>query len=229
MSDVANRKTQPIASLSQSQTARLSILAGDAAVGTVHNLNEGANTIGGAQTDLDLSADSSIVSKQANITYEEGVVTIEDLGEHPSVFVHVKGAVPVKFGQPFLIGDQRVRVVEVDEDRDYTWKDGTRLFTSPRRKATFAVQHLLRGGRIGASASNSEDVVSIGAANAQLNLGHCDFVSTNHAVVRRDDGGSIVVEDKNATNGVYVSINGKHVIENGSTFWIGRQLIRLDL
>lgn len=231
MSDAAIRQTQPISTVVLPGVARISVLSGQ------RNEHEGFEIAPGdaltfaAEGTTTHAAESGVEheSNQARLENLEGVVTIESLSEHSITYVRRHGAVPLEIGQLFKVGDQTLRVIEVDEDRAFTWKDGTQLFTSPRRQATFAVQHIMDDGRIGASASVSEDIVVIGAQESTLVLGHAPTVSSVHATVQRGDDGQLILEDHQALNGVYVAIPTKEALENGALFWVGDQLMRLDV
>lgn len=231
MSDVSIRQTQPIATIVVPGVARVSVLAGSENLGATYELASGNGLTFGADqvaphaVGEQVSTDAS----QALIENIEGVVTLENLAEDSVIFVRRHGTTALAVGQLFKVGDQTLRVVEVDEDRDYTWKDGTQLFTSPRRKGAFAVEHIIEGGRIGASASASEDVVAIGANESALLLGHAPTVSSAHAVVRRGEDGALVLEDQNALNGVFVAMHQKEALENGALFWIGNQFMRVEI
>src|SRR5690625_5398332 len=157
---------------------------------------------------------------QARLENLEGVVTIENLAEQSITFVRRKGRATLNVGWLCKVGDQTLRVVDIDEDRPFTWKDGTQLFTSPRRKGTFAVQQIIAGGIIGASASSSDDVVAIGAQNSSLLLGQAPTVSSSHAIVRRSEEGKLTLEDKHELNDVYVTLTDKEAHESGHLFLV---------
>lgn len=231
MSDAASRQTQPIATVVLPGVARISVLTGQ------HNDIEGYEVAPGdaltfaAEGATTHAVESGVESdtNQACLENLEGVVTIESLAASSITFVRRHGSTVLDVGQLFKVGDQTLRVVEVDEDRAFTWKDGTQLFTSPRRQSSFAVQQIMADGRIGASASVSEDTVVIGAQDSTLLLGHAPTVSSVHATVQRGDDGQIILEDHQALNGVYVAVPAKEALENGALFWVGDQLMRLDV
>lgn len=231
MSDASTRQTQPIATVVLPGVARVSVLAGQRNVGAGYELAPGNGLTFGADEEKPhpVGEDVTTTSNQARIENLEGVVTLENLAESSVIFVRRRGKTNLAVGQLFKVGDQTLRVVEVDEDRDFTWGDGTQLFTSPRRKGTFAVEHIIEGGRIGASASASEDVVAIGADASALLLGHAPTVSSAHAVVRREEGGQLVLEDQNALNGVFVAVDQKEALDNGALFWVGSQFMRVEI
>lgn len=231
MSDVANRQTQPLATVVLPGVARVSVLTGHRSADEGFEIASGDALTFAADGDTTHPAEAGLQSEgnQARLENHEGVVTIENLTERSITFVRRRGHATLDVGQLFKVGDQTLRVIDVDEDRAFNWKDGTQLFTSPRRKGTFAVQQIIQGGLIGASASVSEDVVAIGAQNSHLLLGHAPTVSAAHAIVRRSEDGTITLEDNNALNGVYVAMNDKEALENGALFWVGSQLMRLDI
>lgn len=231
MSDVANRQTQPIATVVLPSVARISVLTGQRGAHDAFEIASGDALTFAADGDTTHPAESGMESdgNQARLENLEGVVTIENLAEQSITFVRRKGRATLNVGQLFKVGDQTLRVVDIDEDRPFTWKDGTQLFTSPRRKGTFAVQQIIAGGIIGASASSSDDVVAIGAQNSTLLLGHAPTVSSAHAIVRRSEDGKLTLEDNNALNGVYVAMTDKEALESGALFWVGSQLMRLDI
>lgn len=231
MSDVANRQTQPIATVVLPGVARVSVLTGQRGAQDGFEIASGDALTFASDGDTIHPAESEVASdgNQARLENLEGVVTIENLAEHSITFVRRRGRTTLDVGQLFKVGDQTLRVIEIDEDRPFTWKDGTQLFTSPRRKGSFAVQQIIAGGTIGASASVSEDVVAIGAQNSTLLLGHAPTVSSAHAMVRRSEDGTITLEDNNALNGVFVAMQDKEALESGALFWVGGQLMRLDI
>lgn len=231
MSDVAHRQTQPLATVVLPGVARISVLTGHRSADESYEIPSGDALTFAADGDATHPVDTALQSdgNQARLQNVDGVVTIESLADQSITFVRRRDNATLSVGQLFKVGDQTLRVVDVDEDRAFNWKDGTQLFTSPRRKGSFAVQQIIQGGSIGASASTNEDVVAIGAQNSHLLLGHAPTVSAAHAIVRRNEDGTIIIQDSNALNGVYVAIREKETLENGALFWVGSQLMRLDI
>lgn len=229
VSDSTERITQPIAVLVRPGVARVTVLSGPSSVGASFVLASGTLKFGGGDADVDLSSDPSIAAEQAVLRNEDGAVTLECALNNQVVFLRRRGSAPLEIGDHFLVANQRLRVVPIDDDRPHHWTDGTQLFTSPRRQGTFAVQQILKGGRLGASASMSTDVVAIGAAGNTLVLSHDPSVSQTHAVVQRGDDDTLSIVDLGSLNGVFTKVNGREALESGDLFWIGEQLIRLEI
>ena len=229
MSESAERQTQPIAVLVSSGVAYVTVLAGTAAVGSNYVLDAGELTIGDGSAGIDLSADPSISGLQATLLNEDGAVSLRCDQNNQNVFLRRRSPTPLELGDHFIVGSQRLRVAECNDDRPFTWEDGTQLFTSPRRKGSFLVEQLLSGGRRGASASNSEDLVPIGADGTMMSLAHDPTVSTAHAIVQRGEDGVILVSDQDSLNGVYTPVQGVESLVSGDLFWVGNQLLRVDI
>lgn len=229
MSEAVERTTQPLAILVPPGVARITVLAGAAPVGMTFALSAGTLAVGGDGTDIDFSDDPCVAPLHATFANHDGVVTIRDEGADNGIFLRIRDAVAVGVGSMFRVAGQTLRIVEVDDDRAHTWRDGTRLFTSPRRTGRFAVQQIFESGVLGASASNSDNNVTIGGPGASLVITNDPTVSSRHARVFAAEDGTLVLEDAHTVNGTYARIVGEVALEHGDLLWIGRQLVRVDI
>lgn len=229
MSEAVERTTQPLAILVPSGVARITVLAGAAPVGMTFALGEGSLSVGGSGTDIDFSDDDTVAPLHATFSIEDGVLTLRDEGSSNGVFVRMDSAAAIGVDSTFRVAGQTLRIVATDDNRPHRWQDGTRLFTSPPRTGRFAVQQILENGLLGASASNSENNVTIGGPGASLVVTNDPTVSSRHARVYAAEDGTLVLEDNGTVNGTYVRASGSVALDHGALLWIGRQLIRIDI
>lgn len=226
MAESAERKTQPIGILSQPGIARLTVVAGTMPVGLSFVLAGDEHVAGSENADIDMSMDASVAPRHAAFRYEGDSLTVSD-ESGAGVFVGASEPAAISDGAVIRVGGQALRVRRINDDQEYTWQDGTRLFTSPRRKGTFCVEQIFSGGRLGASASAQEGQVTIGGPGAALVITHDPSVSSRQARVY-EEGGELFVADAGSTNGTAVAIEAPQSLAGGDTLWIGQQLLRVD-
>lgn len=226
MEPSAERKTQPISILSQPGVARLTVIAGALPAGLSFTLGGSEHVAGSANADIDLSMDASVAPRHALFRYADGGLMVSDEAG-AGVFVKSGESTPLSDGSLFRVAGQVLRVRRINDDQEYTWQDGTKLFTSPRRKGTFCVEQILAGGQVGASASARDGAVTIGGIGSALVVTHDPAVSARHARVY-EEGGQIYVSDAGSSNGTSVAIDAPTALHDGDTLWVGQQLLRVD-
>ena len=228
MAMTGERTTQPLGTLVQPGFARLTVVGGAAPAGLSFGVSSDSMTVGLAGCEIDLTGDARVSARHATIAYEDGRLVVRDEGSVNGVWHAIREPADLAVGAIFRLGDQVYRVDAMNDDRDYTWQDGTKLLTSPRRTGTFRVIQLLEGGRAGYSASAVDDVVTIGGQGSRLAMLGEPHISARHATVTRH-GDVFRLEDHGSVNGTYVRVDGVQVLADGDLLWVGGTLFRVDI
>lgn len=226
MSATSERYTQPIAVLASAGVVRVTVIAGPVSVGENYVLTSGELSFGGSAADVDLGFGDKV--GKIVLKSEDGRFTLRRSEGDLEVLCRREGSAPIAREQRFRVGTERLRVVENQDHVSQKDEEGTVFFASPLRKGGFSVQQLLPSGHIGAAASAIENVVVIGADGAGLVLSHEPSVSNIHAQIVEEDG-ALTIHDSDSLNGIYTPLEGEEELTDGSLFWVGPLLLRVDV
>ena len=224
-----SRKTEPLSPLTRKGHARVTVLAGKAPAGLTFSLSGASHEIGRKAKDIALPEDPTVSEHHATLNYRGETLQVTDKKSLNGVYVKLRGPRELSNGDWFRVGGQVFKFELLNEKEVYESNDGTHYFTSPRQEASFRVQQILDGGKAGLSAIAIKDEVVIGGPGATVVFTADPHLSNQHAKISRNSSGKYSIEDLGSTNGTYVRIDGKEALQHGDLFYVGEELMRVEV
>jgi pSer/pThr/pTyr-binding forkhead associated (FHA) protein len=214
----------------QAARAKLVLIKGDGLDGISFTLAGQDHVAGRVDGPLLFQDDPYLSPRHANFYYKDNKLHVKDEGSANGVFVRIRGAVPVKTGDTFLVGEQVMRIDTTPPETAGLGPDaeGTYVFASPRRASRFRLTQLLRGGDTGLVFRALGDRVSLGRDGNDINFPDDPFISGHHAQVQFGDTG-LVLSDMGSKNGTFVRIREDMALAHGDYVFMGQQLLRVEI
>lgn len=225
----SSRKTEPLSPLIREGHARVTVLAGAAPSGMTFSLSGASHEVGRKAKHIALPEDDTVSEVHATLAYRGESLQIVDKKSLNGVYVRVSKPRALKDGDWFRVGGQIFRFELLDEKEVHESKDGTHHFTSPFQAAPFRIVQILEGGKEGLSAIAIKDEIVIGGPGATVAFSADPHLSDRHAKISRNSSGGYSIEDLGSTNGTYVRVSDKETLSHGDLFYIGSQLMRVDI
>jgi pSer/pThr/pTyr-binding forkhead associated (FHA) protein len=206
------------------------LLAGQCPAGLTFALQGAEQRIGRVGASIPLGEDEHVSPHHATVSQRDGKLVVVDENSLNGILVRIRGPHALQSGDVFRVGSSWFRFDMLSNREEHHSEDGTRHFTSPRRRGSFRVLQILQGGIGGASFSSLTDEVSIGADPAHVvPLVDDPAVSLNHARLYRAPNGHVVLEDFGSTNGTFVRIHGSAALGDSDQLFIGNELFRVEI
>lgn len=225
----SSRKTEPLSPLIRKGHARVTVLAGAAPSGMTFSLSGASHEVGRNAKHIALPEDDTVSEVHATLGYRGESLQVTDKGSLNGIYVRVTEPRPLADGDWFRVGGQTFKFELIDEKKVYETDDGTHYFTSPFQEAPFRVLQILEGGKEGLSAIPVKGELTIGGPGATVVFTADPNLSGRHAKISRNSSGSYSLEDLGSTNGTFVRISGKETLAHGDLFYVGSQLMRVDI
>lgn len=224
-----NGTTQPIGALIVAGNARLIVVGGQCPPGLSFTLGHGEHAAGRTAHGIQFKEDETVSPTHCSFVSDDKGIRVRDEASLNGVYVRVRGKHPLAPGDWFRVGQQTFRFEQLELDETFTTDDGTRVFTSPRRKGTFRVQQILEGGGAGLSSTSSNDELTIGGEGCTIAFTADPYLSAKHCRIAVDASGNATLEDLQSTNGTYVRVCGEHPLAHGDYVYVGNELLRLEV
>lgn len=228
---VQEMQTEYFGGSEQTGKARILVVRGHEGIdGASFSLDQDEQTIGRAENmGISFPKDNWTSPKHATLYFNDQQLMIRDEASKNGIYLRIQESQLLQAGDCFLCGEQIFRVDGDKPDEQTPTADGTYFYASPRPPASFRVTQLFEGGKIGMVVCSRNDVVSIGREDNDINFPDDIFMSGSHAVLQTDGGSSVRITDQQSKNGTYVKIRGTSALQHGDYFFIGRQLLRVEI
>jgi pSer/pThr/pTyr-binding forkhead associated (FHA) protein len=223
------RRTNYFGSQQQAR-AKLVLIKGDGLDGVSFTLAGQDHIAGRTDGPLLFQEDPLLSPRHANFHYRDGKLHVRDELSANGIYLRIRGPVPVRSGDTFLIGEQVIRVESTPPETAGLGpdEDGTYVFASPRRASRMRLVQLLRGGDIGLCVRAAGDAVTLGRDGNDINFPDDPFISGRHAQVSIGDQG-LVLSDSGSKNGTFMRIRSEAELLHGDYVFMGQQLLRVEI
>jgi hypothetical protein len=181
----------------------------------------GERAVLGVAGEVALPGEVFCAPREAQLTFQEGRLLLEDLDGGNGVFVRVRGMVELDLGDEFVVGDQLLRVEKNPMADDGPDPDPTYFYSSPKWPSSFRVVQVFEGGAPGACVVARGNSLQIGSAIGDLVFPEDPLVSEQHCVVE-EQAGTVVLTDQGSRTGVFVRVRGSRWLEQGDELLVGR-------
>ena len=166
--------------------------------------------------------------EEASLSFKEGRLWLEDLDEGNGVFLRIRTAVELGFGDEFVVGDQLLRVEANPEADDGPDPDPTYFYSSPKWPSAFRVVQILERGAPGACVVARGNTLQIGAAIGDLLFPDDPLVGEQHCLIE-EAAGTVMLTDLDSRTGIFVRIRGEQELARGDELLIGRTRLVIDI
>jgi pSer/pThr/pTyr-binding forkhead associated (FHA) protein len=175
----------------------------------------------GRKADIALTGERFCHPREAVLTWESGRLWLEDLDGGNGVFLRVRSAVELSFGDEFMVGDQLLRIEKNPVADDGPDPHPTYFYSSPKWPSSFRAVQIFEGGAFGACVVAHGNTLQIGSIVGDLIFSDDPLVDQQHCVVE-EQAGTLVLTDLNSRTGVFVRIRGKQELVSSDELLIGR-------
>jgi pSer/pThr/pTyr-binding forkhead associated (FHA) protein len=166
--------------------------------------------------------------REAQLTYRDRRLWLEDLEGGNGVFLRIRGAVELDFGDEFVVGDQLLRVERNPPVDDGPDPDPTYFYSSPKWPSSFRVVQIFEGAAAGACVVARGNTFQVGSAIGDIVFPDDPLVAQQHCLVE-EQAGTIVLTDLGSRTGVFVRIRGAQELLHADELLIGRTRLVVDL
>ena len=221
-SEAAAPATQPPISLS--------VVDESGSVISRHPVGTGETTIGREGADLEFTEDPFLSPLHAKLTLVKGQLTVRDLGSRNGTWVFISEPHRLADGDRILIGSQVLLYRRLGYPGPHPpERDATRRMGSLVPSADIARVTQLR------SDGSERDTIHLSPGRAvRLGRERGDWIfpydpsmSGAHAEIRSEDA-DFVILDAGSRNGVAIAVRGDVVLQQGSRFLVGDQMLRVE-
>ena len=188
----------------------------------------GSRAIIGASGDISLPGEIFVHPREAQLTFEDARLWLEDLEGGNGVFLRIRTPVELSLNDEFVVGDQLLRVEANPPPRDGPDPDPTYFYSSPKWLSSFRVLQVFEGGATGACVVARGSALQIGSAIGDLIFPDDPLVAEQHCIVE-EQAGTIVLTDLGSRTGVFVRIRGSQELLHADELLIGRTRLVVDL
>ncbi|HEY4238696.1 MAG TPA: FHA domain-containing protein [Kofleriaceae bacterium] len=212
----------------QSARAKLTLIRGDGEDGVSFTLAGQDHLAGRGDCPISFPDDPFLSPTHANFIYQNGQLTVRDVGSLNGIYVRITGPTELPAGSTILVGEQVLAVRPAAVPEDLPDGDGTYYSASMPRGATLDVLQQLRGGQSGWVFRLSTETVSVGREGNDINFPDDPFISGRHAELRIA-GDVLSVTDLGSRNGTFVRVDHERVLRHGDYVFLGQQLLRVEI
>ncbi len=223
--------TMVFGAVTAERTAKLILVRGNTQFGSQWRLQAGEALIGRNEGMVLFPDDTAIAPKHARLSWRGEHLMLEPLPTTNGVFVRVRAPLRLHPGDEFLVGAQRLRVME-DADRGQAMHprgDDTRLLGSAL-KQTPPIALMRVGPDPGCSEVyfRPQRLLTIGRAHCDILFPTDGFVSERHCQLTQE-GGTLTLEDLGSRNGTYARARVATPLAHGDLLLMGDQVLRVEL
>lgn len=188
---------------------------------------KGETAVIGRQGAISLEAERFCHPREAEVSWKEGRIWLNDLEEGNGVFLRIRQPVELEIGDEFMVGDQVLLIERNPEPNDGPGPGPTYFYSSPKWPSSFRVVQLFEGGAKGACVVARGTTMQIGSAIGDFVFTADPLVEDQHCLVE-EQAGSIVLSDLGSRTGVFVRIKGEQELVSGDEIIVGRTRMSLE-
>jgi hypothetical protein len=188
----------------------------------------GAVALIGSAGQITLPGEEFCHPREAQLTYHDERLWLEDLEGGNGVFLRIRGPVELDFGDEFVVGDQLLRIERNPPVDDGPDPDPTYFYSSPKWPSSFRIVQIFEGAAPGACVVARGNTFQVGSAIGDIVFPDDPLVAEQHCLVE-EQAGTIVLTDLGSRTGVFVRIRGAQELLQGDELLIGRTRLVVDL
>lgn len=182
----------------------------------------------GARGVVSLPGEPFCHPEEAELTFEDGRLWLEDLEGGNGVFLRIRTPVELSPGDEFVVGDQLLRIETNPFPNDGPDPDPTYFYSSPKWPSSFRIVQVFEGGALGACLVARGNTLQVGAAIGELLFPDDPLVADQHCVIE-EQAGTVLVSDLGSRTGVFVRIRGTQELLHNDELLVGRTRLVVDL
>ncbi len=225
--------TEPTSPKKRKIQATLTLIKGEGFDGVEYQLNADEHIMGRLYGTILFPEDPYLSMEHANLYYKGDQLFIEDKNSVNGVFIKIHHPVELKDGDLFLTGEQLFRFEIIDNYKKIPnlnlQQHQTKFYgCPPEEQLYFRIVHLFRNGQEGAVYYASSPSVNIGREQCELSFPFDRHISGRHARVYKENN-SFYLQDLSSKNGTFHAISAPYNLLNGDHFFVGQQLMRVEI
>ncbi|MFB6262167.1 MAG: FHA domain-containing protein [Bradymonadaceae bacterium] len=182
----------------------------------------------GRNADKSFPTDEFLDPEHATFLLEDGELYVEDQRSLNGTFIQVRDEAELKPGDIFLAGRHVLKFepIEVDFRSDRTSDAGTRYMGSPPPSGDYKLVQIGMGDVTQNVYHLPDADVVIGREQGDILFPHDQFMSSRHA--RITSGSAFYLVDLGSSNGTWIRMWDRTLLEDGDHVFMGQQLFRVD-
>jgi pSer/pThr/pTyr-binding forkhead associated (FHA) protein len=188
--------------------------------------------IGRGTCDLSFPSDALLAPRHASLSKREGKLWLKDLGSSNGTFIKQRQDTELLPGDVFLLGRALFRFGTQRLDENPAAAQGTMMMSGAPRLQTGPVtaklEHIQLSGDVVKEFSLEKQVTTIGRTTGELVFKDDPYMSGTHARIVAQPG-RFILQDMKSRNGVYRKIKGECELKDGDEFFLGEQLLRVEI
>jgi pSer/pThr/pTyr-binding forkhead associated (FHA) protein len=215
---------------------RLLLVRGNSLHGNQWPLSRTSTVVGRTSGDITFSDDHSLAREHVRLTFRGNDLWVEPLPTKNGVYVRVRKPERVHAGDEFMVGAQRLRLLDDAPATRTVARDGTLPMGSLLR-ATANLVSPIRVARIAELPTHHEvyhraqRMLTVGRSRCDINFANDGFVSERHAQLERlvDDLSVCMLSDLQSRNGTYLRVTAPRMLGHAELILLGQQVLRVEL
>lgn len=207
---------------------RLVFLRSDGSAGDSFALEAG-KTVVGREVGGIFSRDFYLSPRHATFLFQGSTLTVADENSLNGVYLRIPAKVPVELADPAVLrmGQQLVRVEAMSSSSKAKISQDIEVAGSPVSGIVGRVSLVIAERETGNSFCIDEDGILLGREGGDVLFPEDGYVSALHCRIYLHEG-RLAVMDMGSSNGVFLRINAKAQLDNGSVILLGQQLCRVE-
>jgi hypothetical protein len=211
--------------------ARLVLVKGASDGGAHWRLEPGETTIGRSAS-IAFAADPHLAPVQCKVLFTDAGLELLPVDPKNGVYVSVGQKVQLAPGDEFVVGTQRILILE-DDARDQivpppTSDDTPMLGSMMPGPPNIIVRRIFQRADLEEVYVRAQRLLTIGRNLCDVNFPTDPYLSVRHAQLARS-GTGYVLEDLGSRNGTYVRVTKPHPLKHGDAVMVGDQVLRVEL
>ncbi len=223
----STKRTTQFYGTMQKRRAKLVVIRGSTAEGESFSLEGDNHLVGRTGSALSFANDPFLSPVHADFFYRDNALWIADHSSVNGIYMRINEPAQLQFGEPFIIGEQFLQLMEAVPTA-FVDSEDTTLLVSLKRQPSFFVVQILRGGDIGMVVPAESKNISIGRSECTINFPNDTFMSGTHADIQFAND-VFTLRDLNSKNGTFVKIKNEAVLQHGDYVFLGQQLLRVEI
>ncbi|MBN1946327.1 MAG: FHA domain-containing protein [Bradymonadales bacterium] len=185
----------------------------------------------GRTLDHRFSTDQFLSPRHSRLLLDSNGLQVEDLSSLNGTYLRIRDRVRLNPGDCFLMGRQVLRLDRFDHQINSHMRgpDGTRYMGSPVPGGKYKLVQLGIGGIVQNVYCLSNEGATLGRERGDIVFPADKFMSARHASVTIDQDERVFLSDINSSNGTWIKIVGRRMLNDQDYIFLGQQLFRVAI
>jgi pSer/pThr/pTyr-binding forkhead associated (FHA) protein len=188
--------------------------------------------IGRGTCDLSYPSDALLAPRHASLSKREGKLWLKDLGSPNGTFLKQRQDLELLPGDVFLLGRALFRFGTQRLEENPAAAQGTMVMSGAPRiqpgPVTAKLERIQLNGEVIEEFSLEKPVTTLGRTTGELVFKDDPYMSGTHARIVAQPG-RFILQDLKSRNGVYRKLKGECELKDGDEFFLGEQLLRVEI